>query len=561
MMKTYYEIKDDCIKNIIRRIFKQEQTVMYIYDNDTSYVDVTTLEENPSIITSLKEDYYGIINYNGYYVIYASDINNLKIVLRQFHMHSYWMQNATPKQIFAIFFNNLTNDEAMESFSHLKQYHIVNVLLIKSNVGKYNYAIYKLLNICNKIEMTMYETKCNDRHLISYDYYGKNFLRGCNFTGETTPRFLEENLISTDINNTGILIKPLEIITEYYGINFDYVICFDEKQELYVNVHVPIEKFFCGDFLIASMFRGAITFQSFDSSNIVLNDPYIWLLQKPKKLSNAKIILSIYTNETWLCILIILILSWFFLWLLAKTNRIVHLDLGTCMMCIIQLTFLSAIKYQSRCFVVRLFILVFLIYSYHVNYIFQGQLSSLLTKPLLEKSIRTTKELAESDIKPYMPTGAYNIMQSLNYRRANLLAIKSNHTINYSISSFDLIFSETNKIAVLTRILRQTGNKYNLVDKFEDDTMKKPEIRYTFANGSYLIPYVNNIIRVSTENGFMQKWRRDKLNYVKLRQRDELHVVLTFEHLELAFMCLCVGILLGSFVFFAEMLYNYLHLS
>lgn len=568
LMKTYYEINDDCIRNLIRHIFKREQTVTYIYNDDTSnktkkydeddVILLTILNEYPSIITNLNDDYRGhIINYGSNYVIYTRDLNNLKIVVRKFRSHKYWMDKVTPKKMFIIFVENLKRNEAEDVFYHLKEYHyIVNVLLININLDKYNFTIYKLLNICNKIEMESYVTNCKERHLKINDYYyGKNLLRGCNFTGETTSVFLESNLLDTQTEQTGVLIKPFELITEYYGIEFQYVSCSRDAQEKYVLLDTPVKKFYCGHFVIASLYRGTITFKDFDSSNIIFYDSYIWLLRKPKRLSNSEIIISIYDKKTWLSIISTFLLNWLFLWLVGKLKRITRLNLGNSLMYILQLSLLLSIKFIAKSSIIRFFLIVFLIYAYHIIYLFQGHLSSLLTKPLLEKSIETTQDLIDADIEPVLPNGIRKIMTLSDKKIANLIANKSNIIFSYNTSTFDFLLSATTRIAVITRSLRQTGNRYNLVDKFEDDLVNKPELNYVFENGSYLLSYVNNIIRISVENGFVHKWHKDKLNFHKRQEKLDIKIVLTLKHLQMAFRCLNAGFLLSIFVFCIELIY------
>lgn len=197
----------------------------------------------------------------------------------------------------------------------------------------------------------------------------------------------------------------------------------------------------------------------------------------------------------------------------------------------------------------------------HLNSFFQGNLRSLLTNPGYEPSTSNVEELRRSDVLSVMTfVNHKRRIEAINdsisrklYEKTNLIK-HGNVTAmfefmikykNVSLTSFKNIYNYLEEYKSKVKII---GNEYLL----------NMEASYVMRKGHPLLPNIDYIIQLMKESGVQKKWLSDMVTRkFDAHHKDYEDVVLKFKHLQAAFYCLEIGLMISMVVFIFEVISKY----
>lgn len=231
---------------------------------------------------------------------------------------------------------------------------------------------------------------------------------------------------------------------------------------------------------------------------------------------------------------------------------------------IIRLTLGYGISKRPKVLLLQLFIGVYLIYCLHINAIFTGKLSGVLTAPNYEPRLKTLEDLADSSIVPVIRRYSLQRFRLSQTKTARRLLQK---TKEYQVSDSAFYDSEYVKIngsiamAQFKDLFNFVASRKYIVDTIDDNNyIWTIQGCFVFRRGIPILLTMNQVIRGIREGGLVRKWVSDEVK-ISFRPDSPKTVILTIEHLQGAFLMLVIGSVLSLLIFFVEVLMGRVYLK
>lgn len=223
---------------------------------------------------------------------------------------------------------------------------------------------------------------------------------------------------------------------------------------------------------------------------------------------------------------------------------------------IIHLTLGYGILRNPDTLLLKFFIGTYLIYCLHINTIFQGKLSGVLTAPNLEPRLKTIEELADSNIIPAMVNYSFNEFETCKTNVAKKLRQKA-EVLQFGSNSSAKFFEYVSRNGSVTYLaygnhfINLLSSKSSLYTITEDSCKTGFKCSFAFRRGIPVLLTMNQIIRGIREGGLVNKWLSD-LMVISFEPNSPKHITLTIEHLKAAFILLGFGCSASFLVFIGE---------
>lgn len=532
--------RTSCENGLITQLFGKEKTLIYVL-NDSYYHT-----NNPKYIfgnyKTLPESRIGNISD---YIIQVQDefdlIKKLKILQKTW----LWDAKKSPKRRFLIFVNNnITTPQRI--FDYAKKKYMINVLIVNFLFAE-TFAAYYPKTYCNGIKFTSKIFTCNKLDKINFEGSAK-ILHGCQLDIFVVTALPEAYVDYIKEKDKGFLIRPLFFLQQMYQWKMKFT---TSNVPFQFQIHENKVKDINGSDVFACDIRLNISDDYRETTKTILYENFLWLLPVPKKKSNVKVLMTIYSYVTWTFIIAALCF-------VASVNFVIDIfinqrrDFQRSFLEIFRLTLGSGINQLTKLNFYRIFLISYIIYCLHVNCFYQGKLSAVLTSANYERHIRNVEDLYESNLRLLVPSFTRTRWKDSGYTLAKKFADKADVYVNNLEPDADLVLKEGNT-ALLTKSFKPIAKELELVDYFPDTLRLTTEYAYALLNGSYYIPFFDNMIRVTNENGFLSKWTND------IRKRNKLpklnrNATLTMKHLTGAFIILFVGLVIGLALFIGEIM-------
>lgn len=535
-------VKCECKNEIINKLFKYNN-ILYLTNN--AQMEMT---EHPKIIVATSRKMLIIQKHSSWNyfnnIIQADDESDFVLRMDYFRNSTLWEPKLTPRRYFVIFINKLRNITLVLNYA---KRHFITQIIVINYLTNATFNWYKPTNYCTALQYKTELSSCDDLNNLNYDATSK-LLHGCRINVVTGGMLLHYNYAGFANEKYGILVRPLAFLTKTFEWNVTFIEPSPDEQRKYArNLHKDLNGY---DLFIAALYRDEETITDFELSDIVLFDTYIWLMRKPKRKSNVKILISVYEISAWIgiaCTLIIVTaINWSIDQIEYNRNDILRSFLDA-----FRLTIGSSVKKLTQLTHFRVYVILYIVYSFHINYVYQGKLSALLTSINYEERIQNVEQLAASNLVRAIPATTRILLLNSRYLFARQVAQKSrDHFNNLTLSDAELVLTNDN-LALLTRRYKSAAKDIQKLDFIADTLTKKLEMSYVFPNGSFYIPFVNIAIQIAREHGFLIKWIKD-VNVHYKQPKLNVHVVLTFEHLQGAFILLITGLVIALFMFLCE---------
>lgn len=547
----YDESKDfkQCHQEIIGKLLNYNDFLV-VTDNAYLFNDIRL--NNPHLILNINfktvETYYS--NHQMNYILLTDNINTLKVIMQKLQFN----QNDSNLKTCLLFMRSVSSYD--DIFTYLWKKSIHNIILAvetENTIKLYTSYPFDSFSRCGQRVIIRQIGNCSNIQHYAFPKYPTNFI-GCNITYQLAANMAPKLIM--DMNNgtaTGLLIEPAYLLTHYYNLNVTYqnlnIAGFDQVKML------PSEKLeqlnICTEnstlLTVWPLLIG--TPKNCELTNIAYSEEKCWFLLKPNKMSNIKIITSIFGNKIWICIIAAYIVFSTTLIFFYKYKQNIYHKYAI-LFDIFKLTIGISVTVLPKSFTLRILLFFYMYYSTHVNYFFQGGLSSVLTTPIYEKGINTVEELADSDYIPivasYLNKDAFKVINNSAamkiYNKTvifdsteNLFHIKQNEVIT-TYCSGGIQFTE--------------AEKENMV-KFRNSISPTAAIRLLMKKGSPVISALNRILNIVKEQGLELKWKNDLKTINFVNSTNDL-VVLEIQHLFFGFVILSSGLLCAFMILVCE---------
>lgn len=297
-----------------------------------------------------------------------------------------------------------------------------------------------------------------------------------------------------------------------------------------------------------------------DLSDIFLFDDAIWLVNQPEDLSNFKVLLSVFSLQTWLTLAFTLFITSLLWYLFAHCGeKPVYRCFHRCLIDVFHLSMNTGLHILPSSNTLRILMITYVLYSMHVNSYFLGKLGSILTHPGFEKGITNIEELAESTVvRPFTYQHHRKLMLTLNDSIAQKLGKKVVNITSFDfISLFDYMLKYKNtSLSSYESIIKYYAKEQSKLKTISGRYLLNMEATYATRRGHPLLDDVNRVIKQILEMGLQKKWLSDMSIRSFEKSNGKTQIVLSLEHLQGAFIVLLIGYSISVVIFLLEVTIN-----
>lgn len=541
-----------CLNKIISGLFGKTNTILYVHNNN---FERFATNDNPKVLLEINQR----VNLNNSrllnYVILTKDAVELNAILLKLKASSVWQGYNNNRNKFLVITDNSTPKEV---YTVLWLHEINSAIILTNKLQIYSDYPYFIANNCgNEPHPKLLDNCANVDNVILPKISNFN---GCVIKAmyDVIYRKMPYNG-NPNSSKPGLYIQPLKEIGKKLNITFvfekqppkpsleyaDNLTTHESERILYSREQ---------DMFIALTNRIIHYYEHFELSDIVHQEPQIWVLPKPKRINNMEILFMTFKPIAWGIIIAIFLCVAFFWCTIAKIiDGNIWKNTTRSLMAIFAITFNSSLHILPKSHSLNVLFLIYVIYCFHVNFYFQGSLSSLLIKPLYEDRITTEEELANSNVIPIINKHKTIYLLEQQNTIATKLALKSRpHNGQIPENIVDYVYKNDNITTTSFSSVLLLESNYDLkIDYIEAHLVLSMEAVYVFRKGYPLVPIINRYVKILQEGGFFVKWLND-MKILKVSEASDPIVILTMSHLESPFVILICGLVFGLFIFVIE---------
>lgn len=542
---SFIENKEyDCVELLINKLFGDEQTILLAYDDDETILLTRPNIRNILITFNVNYDVTNTtqnvsFNYNNY--LLDVSLNNLQYVLQKIVESIYWKPTISAYGIFVIIVNGMPEIDYFQEMSIFKAVFI----------DFYNNCSTSTIDpLKDKIALKIANYSMGYVELFPFLYDMKNKVVNV----QILPSFYQPPYMDTSLDPPGgLLLNAFHLWAEKCNVR----IKFDTRvNDLFIQNKSDVGYEFWNNALLnGTMDVGAIYPMQFGllrkvtATKIFMSQPFVWLIVKPKRLSNAQVIALTFNRSAWLSIVIAGIFGMIG-WCLIDRKSI-----GAICFDVFRIFLCNGIANKPKNNVQRIWFVTLLLFAFVVNYIFQGQYSSYLTVPLYEEKIDTDEKLAKSNLIPSVHDIYKFHFASWNKTYANAFRKR----ILYTLQPFNHVayVKEHPNVVVMTFPMMESiaSARLDFLDVFTNTLLFAFEPRYLLRYGSIYTESLNNITQIVLEGGFVSKWQTD-MRKVKFLPETNKFIRLNLDHIKCSVIILIVGLTTATIVFVFEQIIN-----
>lgn len=539
-----------CLAQTVRKFYIENITLV-IYSKVKIFAQLNSLQ-NPIYILNGFET--GLKYLGNNYVFYDRHPSSLLSGLEIFQKSKLWDDNKSPRGKFLVIIRDNFDERVV--FQHFWKFDIFNVILGKmlpNNVAFYTSNPYTTENRCGSFPEKIVNWSCTEMKLFESNF---SDLSKCHISASVVFNFFPYAEVPLS-GKRSIYIEPLEIISKKTNLKIQYF-TFDEKEIFdylkvgVINTTVNYINSGYRDIFVATQGLFKYYYDYLELTDTFHYDKQIWIILKPGLMNHTKIIQYIFSLEIWIFTLINLLFITILFWFHSKRKynflyyflSFYNTTLGTCF----------PIKVNKL--VLRVILLIYMFYVLIITNSFRARFSSILTKPIQDSGVRNVEEMIHSNIMPILSNQKRLFVKAMNDSLAEKLFAKS-IPLTTEIEQNKFMYLKKNPQSAVTiyKSALEIEDK-SVVNALGDDFLLPMKASYALKKGHPLIPLFNNYGKRIWEAGLYQNWILD-WNYIDYeKEADNQLIVLTFEHVKVAFVILIYGYSISVCMFVSEILFS-----
>lgn len=319
-------IIDKLHKCILKSVINSETLVFLLNDENNIYV--------PS---NIRQPYfYYNQNYTQFYAnssyIVVTENTTTLLQLMENKMKYALFHKSFFEETFVVV--TLKNEKKEDVFKILWELSIIKIILIhieKNELICCTSYPFEDNNKCGKYVNLKYWNFWKDT--INFPKYPQN-LKGCELNVGLVPKIYSNSYIGNELSDTpGIFVMPFKLLIEKFGLRVNFTrfdfkgrnINYKSKKPFYIT-DIGRRKV---DVVIATVDSKAHTLNAnnyIEFSDIFYDDILVWMIPKPKLMSNVKIIWGIFSESVWIMLMFTLNIGIYKLYYFLNKNSclIIH---------------------------------------------------------------------------------------------------------------------------------------------------------------------------------------------------------------------------------------------
>ncbi|KAF2890711.1 hypothetical protein ILUMI_15462, partial [Ignelater luminosus] len=371
-------------------LFGVEETVAFIFENETDITFPTEIQ-NPRTITIISKPIEVAFTLHNNYVIISKEFNTLKQTTEELIRSPLWNKSNSPRGNFLVFmFSEIFLNETIEYFWQLD---ITRLVLATKSISDNSLRVYKPNSSYQRGKCVNFlkEKTIDSCKLITNITFPKvTTLTGCSI------KLVDVQDLNAVLQQRGRayanVIKTIILIAEILEANITFQQTQDIKQAVYNRSEDIILYYFLS--------RLETLYENYDISKCFLREEIVWIVPKLHKLFGHMVMMSLFTTTTWIALLITALITVLLLWSAAKCVSIQSKfkSLQRCLLIILLFTSDSCTNSLPNNNTLRVLIIFYLVYCMQITTIFRGKLISALTEPEYDRPISTMEELADLEL-------------------------------------------------------------------------------------------------------------------------------------------------------------------
>lgn len=459
------------------------------------------------------------------------------------------------KQLNILIYIPSTFNETKE-FDKLKDLHLQEAHIIYPNETNYYLSSYYCINFC-QADFAIKSHRCLDFKKFIY----KQRYTGCNLTAFVWDKMYSYPYfrnVTNNLNNNGILLKPIMAISEKLSLNTKLITEPKENQLLLLNESFFINEIVSGniDTLVGTNSLSENGIRSLSYTDIFLYDPYLWIVPNPLPASKVQLLYYVYKSNVWYSILICFCLILFLSYGMANLLREPQIhEFIRNFIAMFNMTLAFNCHIWPKSETLRLLLINYLIYSTHICLIYQGKLISTITFPPLKPGIESLKQLAEENLT--VLSHIQVIKSQRNIDDIPLVAKLLKQTKSTDETGVQRLYKVIKFRNVSTTIMKaylDSFPKYSrMVHKLGSSLLLPLYFCYPMEKYNKLYEPFNRVMKRIIESGLNQKWVQDaKGHYFEVELKEK--VALKWQHLEGVFIVMIIGLMASCVIFVLEVI-------
>ncbi|XP_031339597.1 uncharacterized protein LOC116168082 [Photinus pyralis] len=487
-----------CLKHVIEEMFGTNETIHFLVPEDFAYHSIYEVP-NPKIVVTINSEIHEIPSNAGRnFVIHAENWYSLELALEYLNHSSIWNGTWSPVGKFLLFTNE---KNASVLFQTLWRYKLVRSVVVLSE----------------------------ESNPVPELYTSNPYIEGNQCGANPTKFDIQSCAVRPRLRDA---IKP--ILTSYGACEVEYQLRSPKESDLRIEWREYAE--LVVDFLKERMNvsivgyppslryplnirirfyatnRWPYNISPYQETRVTVTENFIWLVPKPDQISPLKVYFIVFKYSVWIliisCLLLISVLWWVTFGFSSSFSRP--------LLNVFSITLWGSYASVPNVKPLKLLLLLYIIYSIHIQTAYVSLLYKLLTIPQYGKGIETLPELADSRLTIYSQPRlirAYmyqNISDYALYTRIQSQLEKNHVKASNPLKPGD---NYASLITETTFKQFQVNSKTIMTNKIIDNCLTGP-VEYAFMTlrGHYFKETLNHIIIGLAESGLAEKLRRD-VNY------------------------------------------------
>lgn len=538
----------DCIVDLIEYIFKENDTLHIIVNNETKgAVDFPI--SNPLININIDKPIYLKSIYYDNFMIYAKNYMQLHEIMNILNNSQIWHVSNSPRSFFIIISQEELNETKTSQM--IFSFDITNVIITSPKSGRWQSFIfdpYDKASECGiRIKPRIYDN-C-DRNI--FENFGKRLmmLNGCPLKAPFSLAKDEDSIFNY------MFSVVVNVIAEALNTTVSRRLEFSHENREYI-------------YIAASLLYNDILSAHYDFLQSVYYQDVVWVVPAPLRTLDIKIITSVFSLKIWLTIMVVFFFTLIMWWIVIRQTREPKevKTISFTGLTVFALSIGSSTTFAPKTNTMKHIWFTYTFYSLILFTLFQARLIDVLTHPIYEKGIRTMEDLAESNLtitsKEILATDFYlkdaylnNSVYSKMYGRIVTFNVMHEKREITTIAIYRNISTFVAKDAL------KLTKKYNSKIRIIEDTkgLRNFDLICILRRGHFIYHTVNNIIQRIIQSGITQRFLNDLNNHIFEDEeylQDDSQVKLSLNHLHGIFALWGIGLGFAIIILIGELLYD-----
>lgn len=368
------------------------------------------------------------------------------------------------------------------------------------------------------------------------------------------------------VNNqtTGLLVNVLEMIA--LTLNINLMVMEDNEKLRYHEKYFANRDFFYHltnnktiDTVLGSSVLHINIFDVCRCTKIFFEGSHYWVVSKPLRISNLKLIFIVFNAGTWLLFLAVHVTSNFTYHFLSTYN-VVESNAPTFSKTVFN--FIKILLENSvtlpRMGKLQVFLVFFLWYNLLISTYYKSQLASVLTEPVYEKKFSSFADMLEHNVKFLAVSNIQDIIINENTLSKDYIEnnfIERHYQVKEPECVEDIIKYRNFTTHVNELYLKVYPNWKEQVKIIGSQHLNAGQFLFNFRHSYPFRNRINEVIEMMTSHGIIIKMINSFEKHVWIFN-EEINTRLTIDHLICAFIIIFVGAVCGFCVFLLELVYS-----